>query len=199
MVKYSEYKQALTYLQGSLGLQTVDFLVREELADPITDTVKWLNEKLILLGDDSSIKAKLQVVFDAFDYGADKIIWGKAQELKNEVSDPDGEDGDNILDGEGDNLDEDGDVLDERLALDRFIFSWSNIMTSLCLRLKIQYSSLLYTPPTYGCTCACGEGETWKDIESWSSGVWPEDETMETLDLLKDNNNPCGCAGQRLV
>ena len=64
---------------------------------------------------------------------------------------------------------------------------------------------VIHEPVKQGCPCICGNGETWKDFESYTSGVWPEDEEYQTYDLTKTVNTTaftslsgCGCGGQRM-
>ena len=183
---YVEYKQALNYLENSLGITKFNFVLRQELAPYITRILQYINKNLIVLGDDVSMIDKLQEVFNTFDYGANLIIGLDTEILANEVG--------VLEEGEG----------DIEYEQDRFVFSWSNTLTSLVERLKLQYASLLYQAPEQGCGCSCANGETWKDFESYSSGIWPEDEEYSTYDFEGVKTNPytstsgCSCGGQRM-
>lgn len=85
---------------------------------------------------------------------------------------------------------------------DRFIFTWTNVLSCLLTRLKLQYSGLLTEDVIQGCGCCCGKGETWKDWESYSSGVWPEDEEYGNYDMGTTTTSwratsgipQCGCS-----
>ena len=185
---YIDYKQSLHYLKDSLGINYLNFVLREELAPYMTRIIQYLSKKLVTLGEDASILDKLNLIFNTFDYGADLIVNLDGIDLAEEVG---------VLD-----VSEDDEVKYEQ---DRFIFSWSNLMTSLVELLKLQYASLLHEPVKQGCPCICGNGETWKDFESYTSGVWPEDEEYQTYDLTKTVNTTaftslsgCGCGGQRM-
>ena len=184
---YVEYKQALEFVENSLQINELNFVIRPALAPYMTRILQYLVKRLIILGDDSDILEKLQEIFDTFDYGADKIVDLNAEDLADEVG---------VLD-----VDEEDEVKYEQ---DRFVFSWSNLMTSLVERLKLQYASLLYQAPEQGCSCSCGNGETWKDFEAYTSGIWPEDEEYSTYDFGGVRTSPytstsgCACGGQRL-
>lgn len=201
---YLDYKMALADLQRRLGTKVIDFEVRPELAPYLTGIIQYLDRKLILLGDNPDITDTLNTIFETFAYGADKIIALLAGELAEEIGlfdgddDPSGGDIDPGDDDEGPSLDDEdldkrlteGPVLDDgsedpdshhdweyvEYEQDRFVFCWTNVMSCLQTRLKIQYASLLEEPVSTDCYCCCGTGESWKDWESYSSGVYPEDE-----------------------
>lgn len=220
---YVEYKAALDGVMNSLGLGAVDFTVRSELAPYLTGILRYLNKKLILLGSDDILE-KLQEIFNIFDYGADLIVADEGLQLAKEVGiwiegeeinpssgddeNEDGEEGEVLDDGDEDEEEEnENDETTEDFDLipydqDRFIFSWTNVMSCLVTRLKLQYSSLLTEPTIQGCGCCCGKGETWQDWESYSSGVWPEDEEYGTYDYGTTTTSwrvtsgipQCGCS-----
>lgn len=195
---YLDYKMALSDLQKRLGIGVVDWVVRKELAPYLTRIIQYLDRELILLGDSADITDLLDRIFEIFDYGADKIVALLGGELAEEVGifiddyesdiDPGDDDGEGrVLDenikphlGEGPVLDDEDPEDDKEFVeykQDRFIFCWANVMSSLVTRLKIQYASLLEEPINTDCYCCCGEGgESWKSWESYSSGVYPEDE-----------------------
>lgn len=186
---YVEYKQALNFLDTTLEIKNLNYVLRTELAPYMTRIIQYVNKKLITLGDDAEMTDKLQLVFDTFDYGAELIIGYKADTLAGEV---------NVLDT---GTEVDGDTM---YSKDRFIFSWTNFMTSLVERLRTQYASLLYQAPSQGCSCSCANGETWKDFEAYSSGVNPEDEEYSTYDFTGTTTSPyqstsgCSCGGERM-
>jgi hypothetical protein len=211
---YFEYKVALKNLQESLGIDVVDYIIRPELAPYLTRILQYLNKKLILLGDSSEISEKLQEVFDTFDYGANLIVNLEAYRLAKEIGVTD-EDDDKDPHSEGSGDTGESDVLDDDIEdeeevvgegtvpyeQDRFIFCWSNVMSSLVIRLKIQYASLLYEPTQQGCPCCCGKGESWKDWEGYASGVYPEDEEYTNYAFAETTSHwnttasrrECGC------
>lgn len=210
---YFEYKTALKSLQDSLGIGTVDYVVRPELAPYLTKILQHIVKKLILLGDSADMSEKLQEIFDTFDYGADLIVDGRAYNLAREIGVTDEEDDkdpttESSYDetGEGDVLDDDEPDTSEDTEVgegivpydqDRFVFSWSNVMSSLVTRLKIQYASLLYEPVQQGCPCCCGKGESWKDWEGYTSGVYPEDEEYSNYSFAETSNHWKTTASQR--
>lgn len=186
---YIEYKQALNYLEGSLELSGINFVLRTELAPYMTKIIEYLNKNLINLGDDSDITTKIQSIFDTFDYGANKIVGLDALTLAGEVG---------VTDT---GTETDTDV---HYKQDLFVFSWTNLLTSLEERLKLQYASLLYQAPSQGCGCSCANGETWKDFENYTSGVTPEDEEYSSYDFTGATTSPysstsgCSCGGERM-
>ena len=160
---YLTYQTALQSLKAQLGVSNIDYTLRCELAPYITYILDYLNKRIILLGT-VNLKTKLQEIFDIFELGTDKIISGGVLDLVWEL----GMDTGDIY------------VDDEEIPYnqDRFIFSWSNIMTALVVRLKFQYASLLNQPESNECLCSngCSHGQSTSDFESWQSGVYPEDE-----------------------
>lgn len=177
---YLQYKVVLSDLMKRLGLSAVDYHVRPELAPYITKILEFVDKKLVLLGDDADILEKLNTIFDLFDYGADLIVALNADTLATEVG---------VYDGKTDtpnNQDEPEENNDDEYitySKDRFIFSWTNVMSCLVTRLKLMYASLLVEPVSQGCACCCGStGETYKDWEAWSSGIYPQDEEYDIND-----------------
>ncbi len=210
---YYTYKANLTQLQSALEISTVDWDVRQELAPYLTKILQYLNKELINRADGSTdMSQKLQVIFDIALYGADMIVSNQSYALAQEVGVTDESDNNNPSSTDGQETDE-GDVLDDGdedegqtawegttpYVGDRFVYSWANILGTLVTRLKIQYASLLYEPETQGCPCCCGytAGNTQKDIESWTSGVYPEDEEYSTAPTQTAttvmSRNECGC------
>lgn len=160
---YLTYQSALQSLKAQLGISNIDYTLRCELAPYITYILDYLNKRIILLGS-TDLKIKLQEIFDIFELGTDKIVSGAVLDLVWEL----GIDTGDIY------------VDDEEIPYnqDRFVFSWSNIMTALVVRLKFQYAALLAQPESNECPCSngCGHGQSTSDFESWQSGVYPEDE-----------------------
>ena len=184
---YIQYKMALSDIMTRLGISAVDYHVRPELAPYITKILQYLDRRLIELGDEADMLEKLQEVFDTFDYGADLIVDLNGLSLAKEVGVYNQEDEESVeaLDDSDDTLSDstETDEPDDFVPYyqDRFIFSWTNVMSCLVTRLKLMYSSLLVEPVSQLCPCCCGsEGETFKDWESWSGKIYPEDEEYDT-------------------
>lgn len=210
---YYIYKSNLTQLQDALGINTVDWDVRQELAPYLTKILQYLNREIIdRTGESGDMSQKLQVIFDIALYGADMIVSNQSYALAQEVGVTDESDNNNPSSTDGQETDE-GDVLDDDIPEDdetpwegttpyvgdRFVFSWANVLGTLVTRLKIQYASLLYEPTAQGCPCCCGykAGDSQKDLESWTSGVYPEDEEYSTAPTQTAttvmSRNECGC------
>lgn len=161
---YLTYQSALQSLKSQLGISNIDYTLRCELAPYITYILDYINKRVILLGTEVDIKTKIQEIFDIFELGTDKIVSGAVLDLVWEL----GMDTGDIY------------VDDKEIPYnqDRFVFSWSNVMTALVVRLKFQYAALLVQPESGECSCSnsCGRGQTTADYETWQSGVYPEDE-----------------------
>lgn len=72
---------------------------------------------------------------------------------------------------------------------DRFVFSWADLLGTLCLRLKFQYAHLFKQEVDDTCGCNCGRGQTEEDYESWVSGVYPEDYEYDRTNYYRTNTN----------
>ena len=115
--------------------------------------------RLITLGTDD-IKARIQEIFDIFDWGADLICSQAALELAREV-------------GVGSE--------DPEYDQEKFVFAWADLMSTLGLRLRLQYSYLFAenAEECENCCCCGGKGQGIEDYESWQSGVYPNDEVYD--------------------
>ena len=167
---FRDYNISLSSLKKLLGIEMVDYEVRPELAPYLVYIIKHLNNLLVDAGESAGIIDKLKVIFDEQERGADMIVNLNGIKLAKEI----GIETDNTW----------GSVNDFFVPYeeDIFVFCWSNVMSSLITRLKIQYAHLLVDPIVQGCKCTCGTGETIKDWEKYTSGVWPEDEKYSNLD-----------------
>lgn len=183
------YTQVLSYLLCSLGLPQLllynlkdeetteeeeqtgtesESPLRSKLLLPYhTVIVQYLNEKLVELGT-TEIKPKVQKILDIFDWGADLICTTRASELAECIG---------------------IDVENEQYDNDRFVFSWTNLMTALYIQLKLLYLYLFEQSVSDDC-CGCnkGKGQTQEDYESWSSGVYPNDETYDRTNYTRTSS-----------
>lgn len=180
-IAYTEFQEASEYIKNKLGIVQLDFdLGRQVLLPYQVMILKYLNSKLIQTASED-IKVNIQLILDTYSYGADLICFGPIEDeeeewktgtlkLAAEVLGPDG-------------------VEAEEYDTDRFVFAWTNALTSLCLRLKLQYAYLFEQEPSGDC-CQCGaKGETDRDFESWVSGVYPEDELYDRTNYLRSNSS----------
>lgn len=165
---YTLYTQYLEYLKSSLGISQVDYYMgRSELLPYYTQITKYLNERLIILGTDD-IKTKIIEILNIFDHGAELICNCGTLDLAREVG---------ISSG------------DPEYMCCRFVFSWTNALSTLCLRLKFQYA-YLFEPEYDPFCCRCGAiGETYEDYESWTSGVYPNDESYDRTNYTRNNSS----------
>ena len=167
---FIDYRVAVDQIKSKLGLPEMYHEVRRELAPYVTYIMKYLNTRLMMLGDDAELPELVQEIFDIYSEGSDLIIGLKHKDLAEKIG------------IEIEDWDENLEYL-ETYEGDRFIFSWTNILSSLTTQLRIMYASLFEDPISQGCPCPCTPGETWKDWESYSSGVYPEDEEYSSLGL----------------
>ena len=162
---YIIYKVALQNIKSILGISQIDYSLRCELAPYITYILDYISKRLTLLPEGSDIKVSIQEIFDIKEHGETKILYGDVEDLRRELGIDNGE---IYVDNEEIPYNE-----------DRFIYSWSNVITSLLVRIKFQYQNLLSQSPTNDCPCgdSCSPGQTVTDFENWTSGVYPEDES----------------------
>lgn len=183
---YIKYNQSLQSIKSILGISQIDFMTRCELAPYITYILNYISKKLILLGEFDDIKIYIQEIFNIHDWGADKIINGAVKDMLLELGIDDGE---VYIEGK-----------EIPYNQDRFVFSWSNILTALVVRLKFQYSSVLAQPVDTECPCdSCSKGQSINDFENWQSGVYPQDEEYswynynESVSSWRVNNDAPEC------
>lgn len=157
---YIKYQQVSKYLCDMLGISQLDCDLNHACYLPYqTQIIDYLNTRLITLGTDD-IKARIQEVFDVFDWGADLICSQAALELAREV-------------GVGSE--------DPEYDQEKFVFAWADLMSTLGLRLRLQYSYLFAenAEECENCCCCGGKGQGIEDYESWQSGVYPNDEVYD--------------------
>lgn len=162
---YVEYQEASEYLKSSLGITQLDHDMERKVLLPYYNMlVKYLNRKLIELGSDS-IKDKVQLVLDQYDFCADCVCEEKVLELAE------------LILGSG--------ASDEEYREERFVFSLADFFSSLRMRLKFQYINLFRQEPSGEC-CTCGPaGQTEEDYESWTSNVFPNDEEYDRTNYTR--------------
>lgn len=160
---YLTYQTSLQGIKNSLGITGIDIADRCEFIPYYTYIFKYLNEKLVLLGTDATIKDKILEIFNIFDWGTDKIILNSTLDIAWALGI------------------ETTDYYREGIELpynqEYLVFTWSNALTALCVRLRFQYAHLLYQSTTdNNCCCGCCPGPETSDVESWTSGIYAEDE-----------------------
>ena len=164
-----EYKAALTQLKSILGISLVDWEISDALAPYIVKITEYLDKTLIDLGT-SSKKSLIQTIFNLAEQGGKQIVDGKAKELATTVGARDS----------SDDLETPPETDFVSYNQDRFIYTWAWMLWTLSMRLKFQYSSLLYQAAAT--TSGCSDGDTIADWENFSSLVEPEDEEYDTYD-----------------
>lgn len=174
------YAEAIEYLKNMLGIPQVDLdLSRQCLLPYQVVIIRYLNRNLYELGTDD-IRTKVEKIFELFDYGADRIVEDmEPRSFAEEVG---------------------CDIESEEFYCCRFVFAWTNLLTALCIRLKFQYAHLFAQEDDGEC-CKCGaRGETVRDMESWTSNVFPEDELYDRTNYERANsawevskNRYCDC------
>lgn len=169
---YTEYVVSLNYIVRVLGLRKMnEHIIRPQLGPALTAVMKYLAGKLVPL-EESHILDKIALIREEYSRGADLICQEKTLTLAEEVG-----------------------YQEENLEL--LVFAWTNTLTTLYMKLINQYSALLCDDVVSpGCPCEC-IGETWKDYEEYTSGVWPEDDEFSFIENDNSSTSPCGCAGKR--
>lgn len=152
-----EWIEKSTLLKNLLGIPELDFyLDLPQLLPYQIKIVDYLNTKLLILPE-NDIKQRILEILRIFREGAELICNDGAQDLAFLVGTP---------------------------YDDRFVFSWSNGLSTLCLRLKFQYADLWNEDPNWEC-CQCNpKGYTTEDYENWSSGI----------NVTKTEKHDCGCS-----
>lgn len=179
---YVKFLQVSDFLKGLLGITKLDCdLSRPVLLPYQTQIIEYLNTRLIVLGT-NDIKTLIQEILDIFGWGADLICTKSALELAREI-------------GIGSE--------DEEYDQDRFVFSWADFMSTLRMRLLLQYGYLFESDDDGECeNCCCGHsaGDTTEDYESWVSNVYPNDEVYDRTNYDRVNttwkiskNRYCEC------
>lgn len=153
------FQTSVISIKSSLGITDLVLTDRSELAPYYTSILKFINDKLILLGNVSKSE-KIKEVFNIFNYGAEKIISNATLDLAWDLGI---ETTDYYKEG-----------TDIPYNQEYLVFSWSNLMTELCTILRLYYP-LQVQGDSVECNCTCSPGITVEDMESWGSGVYPED------------------------
>lgn len=166
---YITYQTSLNYLKSYLGINKVEFVENCELIPYYTSVLKYTVEKLVILGD-ADMVTKIQEVFNIFNHGVEKILLNSTLDLAWELGI---ETTDYYVEG-----------AEIPYNQEYLVFVWSNFFTYLTTLLKLKYSHLLYDSTTDSC-CSCNNGcsigLTTEDLESWSSGVYPNDECYDSM------------------
>lgn len=161
---YIIYKTSLQNIKSLLGISQIDYSYRCELIPYITYILDYINKRLVFIPDDSDITVYINEIIDIKNHGEDKILYQAVDELRSELGiDP----GEIYVDNSEIPYDE-----------NRFVYSWSNVITSLLVRIKYQYQYLFTQNKDTDCQCGdeCSPGQSVKDFETWTSKVYPEDE-----------------------
>lgn len=173
---YLVFQSSYNNIKSLLGISVIDLVEKCEFMPYYTYILDYLSKRLLLLVD-SSLISKIQEVFDVFEFGTEKIAASATLDL---AWDLDIETSDIFLEGR-----------EIPYNQEYLVFSWSGLFTSLCTRLKLQYSHLLHQPDNHECHCCnngCSVGLTTSDLESWTSNVYPEDEEYSIYSVLSSNN-----------
>ncbi len=163
------YAESIEYLRNSLGIVQLDLDLSHSCLLPYQTTIlRFINRQLIELGTDN-LKAKIEKVLEIQDLGATRIVEDmEPRQFAEEIG---------------------CDIESENFYCCRFVYSWTNLLTALCIRLKFQYA-YLFKPDYSSECCKCGaSGETVADYESWVSNVFPEDEMFDRTNYDRSNSS----------
>lgn len=173
---YNKYWESisreLTLLHNYLGV-TPDIDLDRDVLYPYYDAIlKYVNGKLTesIVAGNTELKELVNLVFDIFSDGADKICDYQVDELKTLIQ------------------------LDyESYESNHLSFTWGHVMTSLCTILRMVYAYLFDKVDDDGCNCKCHFKKkccrnTTSEYESWVSNVYPEDEEYDTANYGRVNS-----------
>lgn len=200
--EYIEYKMYKENVMNSLGIKKTDHLEGPlEILPILKATYKFLNGNLFL---ESTTRDKIQRVLDLFDEGCGYVFSNQTELLLKDLGleEPVEEEGDS--DTEGGVLDEgetayssDTENVTQETTdwRNTCILVWTNVMSCLITRLKINFSSMFTDNPVQGCPCECGTGETYQKWESYASSNLNNEEYDETYDdeTTTSDLRVCGC------
>lgn len=173
------YESALTNLKTLLELKLVDFWDFKEmrLIPYLTVIMEWLDKKLFQIGGtNTDLLRRLKEVYRLFDYGNKKIMNNSVMDLVYEME-----------------ISTKEDITPDYIPFnkDYFLFTWTNFLSNLTLRIKFQYISLFQNAdPNYGNDnpCNCPRNQDFHDWESWRSDVYPDDEDYDRTNWNKTND-----------
>ena len=190
------YAESIEYLKNSLGITQIDLdnTCHEIYLLPYQVVIiKYINENLIRLGTDD-LKTKVNCIFDLFWNGTNEMLGcycvkDNSEETPELVLPLVDEDCPNTCCMIKRFAEKIGcDTESEFFNCGYFVYSWTNLLTALCIRLKFQYA-YLFAQEYDGECCKCGaRGETAKDQESWVSNVYPEDELYDRTNYTRANS-----------
>lgn len=147
--EYISYLGNLENIKRVLGIAGINIVVRPETKLYVTKIYQYLWENLATIDEH---KDRIQKVEDIFSEGSDLICNREADKLWESIN-------------------ESSDTIDYEI----FTFTWSNILSTILERLRIQYADLYITPIDYDCPGNCKPGETQGDWENYRSGVWSDE------------------------
>lgn len=198
--EYVEYKTYKENVMNSLGIKKTDHLEGPlEILPILRATYKLLNGNLFL---ETTTRDKVQRILDLFDEGCEYVFSGHTELLLKDLGlegpieeddDPDGTEGEVLDEAEPYLLGRNVESMDEWRS--KCVLIWTNVMSCLITRLKINFSSLFTDSPIQGCPCECGTGETWEKWESYTSSNLNNEEYDEPYDdeTTTSDLRVCGC------
>lgn len=176
----TRYDSALTNLKTLLELKLVDFwdFKDERLLPYLTVILEYIDKKLFQLGGlNIDLLKRLKEVYRIFDYGNKKILNGGTMDLAYELE-----------------ISTKEDLTPDYVPFnkDHFIFTWTNFLSSLCIRIKFQYITLFQNEAEMieeaSCQPKCPKNQDFHDYESWRSDVYPDDEDYDRTNWNKTND-----------
>lgn len=164
---FREYEIAKDGLNSKLGLRGIPHLDRCELIPYITYIYRYLHTSLIDLGPNSDLKTRIVKILDINTTGIDLIINHSTLDLVRRL-------------GISNSTDY---IEDEEIPYDqeRFVYCWGHVLTTITYMLRLQYPQF-FLPPRDNLDCHCKKchGQDASDYESWTSGVYPSEEEVDT-------------------
>jgi hypothetical protein len=192
--EFIEYQSNLKSIENILGISEVSMWSCKHLAPYITRIIRYLNLDLIgELGTDGKILDYIHELERVWEDGADKIVHEETETWAREVL------GNEFVDLIETNLEGENSVETRVYNSDRFVFCWSNILSTLLEQLHSKYWNILHPVNNGECSCCCSKGEDQKYWEEqYSSGVFAEDEETEPRvgkGTVNNDTGSCLCSG----
>lgn len=165
---FREYEIAKDGLNSKLGIREIPHIDRCELIPYITYIYRYLHTSLVDLGPNSDLKTRIVKILDINTTGLDLIISHATLNLARRIG----------ISSSTDYIE------DEEIPYDqeRLVYCWGHVLTTIIYMLRLQYPQYFLPPKDEPGDCHCKKchGQDTADYESWTSGVYPVEEAVET-------------------
>lgn len=118
-----------------------------EPTDEVVKILEYLVRRILRLGDTVGTLDKVSEVLEVYEEGCDLLLGSQEDDLSK--------------------------ILGLESPSKTFVFTWTSVMTGIVTQLRMTYPQ---RSPQVPWDCGCPPGDTWKDWETYSPGVYLEDE-----------------------